>query len=162
VAYLTQILRSVVGMELGLDLLDNLVLGGHKIFYNHRTGTDGVVDLAGISGVGAGAEISFTSPSGATVDPNIASFVSGFGGNGTGRINVTITANTSWEGLPAGTDGQTILIVVVAGNFTLTLLARNGSTLQSQILASNNLALALYDSAQLIYSSSLGKWVLIT
>jgi hypothetical protein len=164
-AYLTQILRSVFGMELGLDVSDNLVLGGHKIYYNHRTGTDGVVDLGAIpvGAAGLGAAVAFAPASG-TIDPSIAGFTAGLGSVGTGRINVTLAGNTSFEGLPAGVDGQQLQILVVSGNFTLTLLVDNESTAQKEILGSNNLAAALGDALTLYYDASLdggaGMWVL--
>ena len=80
---------------------------------------------------------------------------------GTGRIRITITANTSWQGLPAGVDGQTLVLIVVSGAFTFELLALDSSTALHQIMASANSSYEEYDAAQLVYSSSLSNWVLI-
>jgi hypothetical protein len=116
-----------------------------------------------ISGVGGGVgpEIAYTSPSG-TIDPAITGFTAGVGIAGTGRVRVTLAANTTWQGLPAGADGQTLVLMVVAGNFTLTLAALDASTLLQEIMASGStVPLALYDAVELVYSASLGNWVLI-
>ena len=114
---------------------------------------------SGSGGSGIGPAISFTSPSG-TIDPSITGFTSGLGQAGTGRIKVTLSANTSWQGLPAGTDGQQLTVVVVAGNFTLTLLNNNGSTAQWPILASGPFSANLNDSLSLIADTGLSKWIL--
>lgn len=119
-----------------------------------------VTSTSASSGGGLGSLINFTSPTG-TIDPSITGFVAGTGASSTGRINLTITANTSWEGLPAGADGQQLFITVVTGAFTLTLLHLNGSTAQAKIRASNDFAYALNDTAQLFYDSGLGQWILI-
>ena len=115
---------------------------------------------SGGAGGGAGAEIAYTSPTG-TIDPNLSGFVAGLGSAGTGRIRITITANTSWQGLPAGVDGQTLVLIVVSGAFTFELLALDSSTALHQIMASANSSYEEYDAAQLVYSSSLSNWVLI-
>jgi hypothetical protein len=134
---------------------------GQGLIYNATTGEWENQNIPGGGSGGVGAEISYTSPTG-TVDPSITGFVAGIGSNGTGRIKITLTANTSWQGLPAGTDGQTLSLTVVSGAFTFTLLARDGSTALQQIMASGNFVLAQYDSIGLIYSSSLAQWVLQT
>jgi len=111
-------------------------------------------------GGGIGARLTFTSPSGA-IDPNIVGFTAGIGSAGTGRLYVTLSADTSWEGLPAGADGQQLFITVIAGAFTLTLLHLNGSTAQQEILASTDFSYALNDTAQLFYDGTLTQWVLV-
>jgi len=127
-------------------------------------GANGVTAVVGAGGGGGGGGIgntlAFASPSG-VIDPSIAGFVAGVGSAGTGRLNVTLTANTSWEGLPAGSDTQQLFITIVSGNFVLTLLHLNGSTAQTQILASTDFSYALGDTAQLYYSGALGQWVLV-
>jgi hypothetical protein len=111
---------------------------------------------------GVGAEIAYTSPTG-TIDPAITGFVAGLQSAGTGRIRLTITANTSWQGLPAGVDGQTLTLEIVAGNFTFELLANDASTALKEILCSGSpRAYQLYDAPQLQYSGNLTKWVLRT
>lgn len=148
-------------MELGLDAQDNLVLKGSKIYYNYNTGADGVVNLAAIGGGGGGLGPSLAyAPGAGVIDPAIAGFIAGLGSLGTGRINVTLAGNTSFEGLPAGIDGQQIAITLVAGNFQLTLLHNDASTAQSEIFGSNDEVLSLGDSASLYYDGGLGKWVL--
>jgi len=77
-----------------------------------------------------------------------------------GRIKLTLTANTTWLGLPAGNDAQQLFITVVSGNFLFTLDAF-GATAQSQIASSANALYALNDTAQLFYDGGLTKWVLV-
>ena len=110
-------------------------------------------------GGGIGPAIAFNSPAG-VIDPNIVGFTAGVGSAGTGRIKVTLAADTSWEGLPAGTDGQQLVILVVAGNFTLTLLALSGATAQAKILSNLNFAIRLNSSLSLTYDATLAQWIL--
>lgn len=109
---------------------------------------------------GVGASVNFVSPSG-TIDPSIVGFTAGVGSAGTGRIKVTLSANTTWEGLPTGADGQQLFGTIVAGNFFLTLSALNGATAQKQILASRDTTYTLGDTFQAFYDSGLGQWVLV-
>lgn len=112
------------------------------------------------SGGGLGITIPF-SPAGGVIDPSISGFVAALGPTGTGRIDLTLSANTSFEGLPAGADGQQLFITIVSGNFSLTLLHLNGSTTQKQIRASNDMLYFLNDTAQLFYDAGLSQWVLV-
>lgn len=112
------------------------------------------------SGAGLGKLISYA-PGAGVIDPSIAGFVAALGPGGTGRINITLGANTSFEGLPAGVDGQQLFLSVVSGNFVLTLLHLDGATAQKQILASNDFAYGLGDTAQLFYDGGLAQWVLV-
>lgn len=112
------------------------------------------------SGAGLGALITF-SPSSGTIDPSIAGFTAALGPTGTGRINITLSGNTSFEGLPAGVDGQQLFLTIVSGNFTLTLLHLDGATGQQQIRASSDNTFALNTTAQLFYDSGLAQWVLV-
>lgn len=112
------------------------------------------------AGGGLGADLAFAPPSG-VIDPAIAGFVAAAGPSGTGRLLVTLSANTSFEGLPAGADGQQLFITVVAGNFQLTLLHLSGATLQKEILATYDFVYPLNNSAQLFYDAGLGQWVLV-
>lgn len=107
-----------------------------------------------------GASLAFAPPSG-TIDPSIVGFVAGLGSSGTGRLKITLSGNTSIEGLPAGVDGQTLLIMIVTGAFTFTLLHLNGSTAQKQILASGDETYGLGDVSLLIYDGGLGQWALV-
>lgn len=126
----------------------------------------GMVDPVGVAlaalqaspGGGVGPAVA-CSPSSGTIDPTIAGFKAGIGAAGTGRLNVTLSGNTSFEGLPAGVDGQQLFIVVVSGNFTLTLLVNNGSTAQAQVLGSGALTASLDDALSLYYDAGIGKWV---
>lgn len=108
----------------------------------------------GAGGSGIGAALAFASPPG-VIDPAIVGFTSGIG-----RLKTTLSANTSWEGLPAGADAQQLLVIIVAGNFTLTLLHLNGGTAQKQILASGDFNITLGDSIGLVYDVGLGQWIL--
>lgn len=107
------------------------------------------------SGGGIGASIAYASPSG-TIDPVIAGFTTAIG-----RIKVTLSADTAWEGLPTGADAQQLLVTIVAGNFTLTVLHLNGSTAQKKILASGDFLFQLNDTFQLVYDAGLGEWLLL-
>lgn len=110
---------------------------------------------AAASGGTAGAFINFAPPAG-IIDPTIVGFTSN-----TGRIKVTLAGDTTFEGLPAGTDGQQLYITVVAGNFTLTLAHLNGATAQAEIRASADRPYALNDTAYLFYDGGLGQWVAV-
>jgi hypothetical protein len=69
-----------------------------------------------------GKGISYNSPSG--VVP-VAS-PPGFGAT-TGRVNVTLSNNTSWDALTNGSsDGQLVAVSIVAGSFSLTLVGGSG------------------------------------
>lgn len=109
---------------------------------------------------GIGSSINFA-PAGGSIDPAIAGFHAGLGSNGTGRLKVTLTADTSFQGLPAGLDGQQLYITVVSGAFNLTLLHLNGATAQKQIRAGADTLIGLNDSLQLFYDGGLSQWVLI-
>lgn len=102
-----------------------------------------------------GSSINFSPPAG-VIDPAIVGFTTS-----TGRIKVTLAGNTTFEGFPTGTDGQPLFIMVVAGNFTLTLSHLNGATAQKQIRASVDFSYALNDTAQLFYDGGLSQWILV-
>jgi hypothetical protein len=156
------ILRRLGAQRIGADCNDNLVIGGTRLYY----GSDGFSKYSGYfdftvgGGGGMGADLAY-SPGSGTIDPSITGFEAGLGGSGTGRLKVTLSGNTSFEGLPAGVDGQQLYIIVVSGNYTLTLLALNGSTAQAEMMASGALALNLYDCAQLFYDGTLSQWVMV-
>jgi hypothetical protein len=116
--------------------------------------------LSSSGGGGIGNALNFASPSG-TIDPSITGFVAGLGTSGTGRIKVTLSADTAWEGLPAGVDRQQLFVEIVAGNFVLTMLALNGATAQKKISASGDFRYGLLDTGQLYYDSGLTQWVLV-
>lgn len=123
-------------------------------------GPPGTSSSSGGGGGGIGPAIAFASPPG-TIDPAIAGFIAGVGNAGTGRIKVTLSNDTAWEGLPTGADTQQLIIVIVAGNFTLTLLHLNGLTTQKQILASGDFLYQLGDALELVYDSALAQWMLL-
>ncbi len=118
-------------------------------------GPPGRSGSGGSGGGGIGASINYASPSG-TIDPAIAGFRPGVG-----RIKVTLSGNTAWEGLPGASDAQQLLVTIVAGNFTLTMLHTNGATAQKQILASGDFLFHLGDTFQLVYDAGLGQWLLL-
>lgn len=97
----------------------------------------------GTSGSGAklGSRLTYTSPSGAGVAAAPAGFATT-----TGRLLVTLTADTTWVSLTAGADGQLLEVVVVAGAFTLTLPAADFPGFGDLNLGLNNRALLYYDS----------------
>lgn len=114
--------------------------------------------FVGSSGIGNALAFS---PASGTIDPTITGFVAGVGSAGTGRLKITLSADTSFEGLPAGADGQQLFLLIVAGAFTLTLLHLNGATAQAQIFASVDFSCTLNDCLQLFYDIGLSKWVLV-
>lgn len=117
---------------------------------------------SGSSGSGGiGAPLAFAPASG-TIDPSITGFIAVAGPTGTGRLQVTLSGNTSFEGLPAGADGQQLFIeVIAAGADQLTLLHLNGSTAQKQIFASRDVSYVVGDVAQLYYDGGTSQWVLV-
>jgi hypothetical protein len=98
-------------------------------------------------------------PSSGTVDPGTG--IAGFGVN-TGRLNVTLSGNTTFEGLPPGFyDGMTLAIAVVGGNYTLTFSPFDASTAGAQFFASAPLTILSYDATSLYYDAGLGQWVIL-
>lgn len=96
-----------------------------------------------------GAAIPYTSPSG--VVPLAAP--AGFGAT-TGRIDVTLSANTTWNALtPGAVNGQLIAVVIVAGNFSLLLGGAGFSTPPGGVFITLNVAKFMY------YDTGLGLWV---
>jgi hypothetical protein len=63
-----------------------------------------------------------------------------------GRLIVTLSGDTTWISLPAGTDGQLLDIKIAAGNFTLTLPAANFPAIGDQNLPLGNHTLLYYDA----------------
>jgi len=101
-------------------------------------------------------------PAGGIIDPNIAGFTASTSTSaGTGRIRITLAANTSFEGLPFGGDGQLLVLVVVSGGFLLQLLPLNGATAQAQILAANPYVIPLNGAFMLVYDKGLTQWILL-
>lgn len=92
-----------------------------------------------------GARLAFASPNGA-----IAAAPAGF--NSTiGRLLVTLSGNTTWNSLTAGSDGQFLEVKVVAGNFTLTLP-------QATFNGIGDINLGLNNGILLYYDSTVGGW----
>jgi hypothetical protein len=122
------------------------------------------ISVGGSGGGGLGTKVSY-SPSSGTIDPSITGFTAGLGSAGTGRLNVTLSGNTTFEGLPAGADGQQLAILIVSGNYTLTLSSFNASTAQKKIVASGNPTGVLYDALSFYYdasttiNSATGTWI---
>ena len=115
--------------------------------------------VVGPSGVvGYGPALAYAPFSGA-VDPGAG--ITGFSGL-TGRLNVTLSGNTTFAGLPPGIyDGMPLVVVVVGGNYTLTLSAFSGSTVGAEFFASNSLIIVAYDAVSLYYDGGLGQWVIL-
>ena len=117
------------------------------------------VFAAGASGIPAlGDSIAYAPAAGQSNDVNPAGFDSGVG-----AILVTLSANSNWTGLAAGTEGQTIRITVVAGAFTLTLNNLNaGSAAANRFQGAGDFAITLNSSLLLQYRAALnggnGAW----
>jgi hypothetical protein len=105
-----------------------------------------------------GAFVAYTSAAGASNDVAPAGF-----GPTVDRLDVTLSANSSWSGLTAGRDGQWLLVTVVAGAFTLTLQANNvGSLAANRFRAAGDTALVLNDTFLLrYYAGSVNMWVVV-
>lgn len=88
-----------------------------------------------------GSRLAFASPAGA----GVAAAPAGFSAS-VGRLLVTLTANTTWTSLTAGTDGQLLDVKIVAGNFVLTLPAANFPAISDQTLGLGNHMLLYYDA----------------
>lgn len=114
------------------------------------------VGATGLSGLGPSVAYS---PSSGTVDPGtgITNFCAL-----TGRLNVTLSGNTVFLGLPAGAfDGQQVVIAVVGGNYTLTLDVFNAGTAGAQFFASAPITIIAYDAIPVYYDGGLGQWVIM-
>lgn len=133
-----------------------------KLNYFLRYGVWQSSAIPGGGGGSGGTELSYAPASG-NVDPGagITGFIAGFGAGGTSALNLTLSANTTFAGLPTGSQGQTLLLSVVAGNFTLTLTSF-GTTAGAQIASSGtNYQIQLNDTVMLVYSTSLTAWKLL-
>lgn len=110
---------------------------------------------------GLGASLSYAPASGA-IDPGagITGFVASTNGSRTAILLVTLSAATTFAGLPIGADTQEVLIAVISGNYTLTLTCF-GTTAGAQIMASGtSYQFTLYDAVRLSFSATAGAWLL--
>jgi len=79
-----------------------------------------------------------------------------------GFMELTPTGNCTITGIPAGIDGQLLIITNLASGFTVTLLALNASsTAANQFRMATGILLEQYDSQAFKYSVSIGKWVAV-
>lgn len=99
-------------------------------------------------GGGIGSSIAYSPPSG-TITPVIPGFT-----HSVGRIEITLSADTTFNNLPTGADGQQLFLNIVAGNFLLTLP-------KTGFFASGNFVYGLNDTAQLYYDIGLSEWVIV-
>jgi hypothetical protein len=110
------------------------------------------------SGGGLGSVLAFTAAAG-SADANPPGFVAAAGSAGTGRLEITLTANSVFPTLIAGADGQTLIVSVVAGAFTLTLGPTGGGLLAPFRQANPNI-LNLLDAVTLYYyGGAVNQWV---
>lgn len=100
----------------------------------------------GSSGARLGSRLAFASPAGAAVAAAPAGFSSA-----TGRLLVTLSANTTWISLTAGVDGQLLDVIVAAGAFTLILPAADFLGFGDLNLGLGNRALLYYDSTDVAW-----------
>lgn len=110
-----------------------------------------------LGGAGVGGIITYTAPTG-TVDPILTGFQSGLATAGTRLVKITLSGNTNFIGLPAGTVGQMLYLAVIAGAFNLSLVPF-GATSQAVIFASGTVPITAGDCIGLQYDSVLG-WML--
>jgi hypothetical protein len=123
--------------------------------------------IAGSAGGGSGngclgPAVVYASASG-TSDPGagIAGFTAATASaQGTGRLNVTLSGNSVWDGLPAGFDGQQLTVLIVAGNFTLQFPV-NQATAGSPFLANGTYQIGLDGTLQLYMDTTLNAWVVM-
>jgi len=92
-----------------------------------------------------GTRLAYASPAGAGVAAAPAGF-SASPAAPTGRLLVTLAADTTWVSLTAGYDGQLLELIVVAGNFTLTLPQANFGGVGDHPISLNNAILLYYDT----------------
>ncbi len=78
-----------------------------------------------------------------------------------GFMDLTPTGNCTITGIPAGVDGQILVITNLAATFTVTILALNaGSSAANQFRAvGGGITLNQYNAATFKYSVTIGKWV---
>lgn len=113
-----------------------------------------VISLGGGGGIGSALTYS---PATGSIDPGTG--ITGFSSS-TGRLKITLAGNTTFAGLPVGTDAQILYLMVVSGGFTLTLTA-NGSSSGSAFFASTSFVAQLDDCLQVFFDSGLNKWVIV-
>lgn len=108
---------------------------------------------ASASGAGfatLGARVTYTSPAGAGVAAAPAGF-SATQSAPTGRLLVTLTADTTWVSLTPGYDGQMLEVSIVAGNFVLTLPQADFGGVGDHALGLNNSILMYYDTTAALW-----------
>lgn len=97
-----------------------------------------------------GARLAFASPAGGAV----AAAPPGFSADPTvptGRLLVTLTANTTWISLTAGYDGQFLDVNIVAGNFLLTLPSADFGGFGDLNIPLNGHILLYYDATNALW-----------
>jgi hypothetical protein len=97
-----------------------------------------------------GAASPYASPSGVVPTAAPPGFTST-----TGRVNVTLSGNTTWDAMTAGSDGQLIAVSIVSGNFTLTLPAGAGFRAPA-----GGTILSLQTTKLMYYDTTAGLWVI--
>lgn len=109
------------------------------------------------SGVGY---LEYTSPSGTVNNVTPETF-----NEGINRVDVALTAATTWTGLTAGADGQQVILRNLPTNaFTLTLDIASGSSSAGNQFSGAVAALALppgNSQTLMYYAGSVNKWVLL-
>ena len=162
---MADIVRAIASRMLGLDYQDNVVMGGHVIYFNHKTNADTPFDLVAVLAAiaalgGAGVNVTYASPSGGSNNVAPAGF-----GTTTNRLTVTMAGGaSSWTGLEAGYDGQLVTLLNDDAVNSLTLDALNaGSTAANQFqMPGATTVLPPSTAIQIQYTAgSINKWVCI-
>lgn len=97
-----------------------------------------------------GVRLAYASPSGSIIAAP-PGFIASTGITGTGRLLVTLSADTTWNGLTNGADGQLLEVKIVAGNFFLTLPQAAFNGVGDIVIPLNGGILMYFDSNQ-------GEW----
>lgn len=112
--------------------------------------------VAQLGSRGLSASLAY-SPASGSIDPGAG--ISGFASS-VGRLNITLSGDTTFAGLPSGAvDGQQLVLAVVAGNYVLTLDAF-GATVGAPFMASSSIELVAYDAILAYWDKGLEMWVL--
>lgn len=123
---------------------------------------DGTLAFAPGSGGGVGSLISYAPAAGPSNDVNPAGFSSSVG-----RVEVDLTlGSANWTGLLAGSDGQIVLVSVIAPNLTANTLTLNnqnaGSSAANRFRGSDDTVIVFGNTLQIVYyAGTVNRWVIV-
>lgn len=149
---------------MGVETFDQLApagtLTGSEVIPVIQEGNDAQTSVAAIAAFAEGAfgnPLAYA-PSAGSVDPGAG--IPGFS-RGVGRLNITLAGDTTFLGLPFGTDGQSLILLIVGGNFVLSLSPQNPNTAGAEIFASQQYSALYRDALELYFDGGLQSWVVL-